>query len=161
AALMMQHQLVQRLLARGGDMLRVQERMEKLRRSAERLDLLINQMLDVSRITAEHLRLEPEAMDLAELVGHVIERVQDTATRQQSPIELRSEPELRGFWDRLRLEQVVTNLLTNAIKYGGGRPIEIKLRREGDDAVLAVTDHGIGIEPEQQKRIFERFERAV
>jgi signal transduction histidine kinase len=66
-----------------------------------------------------------------------------------------------GRWDSLRLEQVVTNLLTNALKYGAGRPIEVTV--EGDDthARLSVRDQGIGIAEEDAGRIFERFERAV
>jgi signal transduction histidine kinase len=67
---------------------------------------------------------------------------------------------VKGFWDRLRLEQVVTNLISNAIKYGKGRPIEIETRPDGADAVLTVTDHGLGIAPEDQQRVFQRFERS-
>ena len=161
AALMMQLQLLDRMMARDGDLTRVRERVEKLSRSAERLDLLINQMLDVSRIASARLRVEPEPMDLCELVREVVERFSDTAARAHSRIVLSGESKLAGTWDRLRLEQVMTNLLSNAIKYGAGKPIEIDVRIESDEAVVQVTDHGIGIEIEQQKRIFERFERAV
>jgi signal transduction histidine kinase len=66
-----------------------------------------------------------------------------------------------GRWDRLRLDQIVTNLLSNALKYGPGKPIEIRLQSHDSAAVLAVRDEGIGIPPEDQARIFERFERAV
>jgi signal transduction histidine kinase len=66
-----------------------------------------------------------------------------------------------GQWDRLRLEQVVTNLLTNALKYGAGRPVRLALEAEGGSARLCVQDEGIGIAPEAQGRIFEKFERAV
>jgi PAS domain S-box-containing protein len=161
AALMMQLQLLDRVMARDGDLTRVRERVEKLSRSAERLDLLINQMLDVSRITSARLRVEPEPMDLCELVREVIERFSDAAARAHSRIVLTGESRIGGTWDRLRLEQVITNLLSNAIKYGAGKPVEIDVRVEDGEAVLQVTDHGIGIEAEQQKRIFERFERAV
>jgi signal transduction histidine kinase len=67
---------------------------------------------------------------------------------------------LRGLWDRARLEQVVTNLLTNAARYGHGKPIDISLAQDGEAVRLVVRDHGIGIAPEDQQRIFERFERA-
>ena len=66
-----------------------------------------------------------------------------------------------GFWDRLRLEQVLSNLLTNAMKYGADAPIEVEISARGDAARMTVRDHGIGIHDEDQKRIFERFERAV
>ena len=68
---------------------------------------------------------------------------------------------LTGSWDRARLEQIVSNLVSNAIKYGEGLPIEITLDGADDTAVLAVTDHGIGIDDNNQQRLFERFEQAV
>jgi len=73
---------------------------------------------------------------------------------------VKGEP-ARGFWDRLRISQVVTNLLANAVKYGGGKPVEVEFGPEGDAAFLVVRDHGIGIDPADQPQIFERFERAV
>jgi signal transduction histidine kinase len=66
-----------------------------------------------------------------------------------------------GQWDRLRLEQVVTNLLSNAIKYGEGKPVEVEVAGDAVAVTLRVRDHGIGIAPEDRRRIFERFERAV
>jgi signal transduction histidine kinase len=66
-----------------------------------------------------------------------------------------------GSWDRLRVETVVTNLVSNALKFGGGKPVEVSLRRAGEVARLSVTDRGIGIAPEEQGRIFEKFECAV
>jgi signal transduction histidine kinase len=66
-----------------------------------------------------------------------------------------------GRWDRARIDQVLTNLLTNAIKYGGGHPIEVSLLAKGTQVTLAVHDHGIGIGSEDLNRIFGRFERAV
>jgi len=161
AALMMQLQTVDRMMSRDGDLAKARDRISKLMRSAERLDTLINQMLDVSRITSSRLRIDPEPLDLADLVRDVVERFTETATRARCRLEARIATHVTGVWDRLRLEQVVTNLLTNAIKYGAGKPIEIELRSEGVEAILEVVDHGIGIDLEQQKRIFERFERAV
>jgi signal transduction histidine kinase len=66
-----------------------------------------------------------------------------------------------GYWDRLRIEQVVDSLLSNAIKYGQGQPIDLTVERDGRRAVLTVQDRGIGIQGDQLERIFERFERAV
>jgi len=68
---------------------------------------------------------------------------------------------LPGSWDRLRIEQVVTNLVGNAIKYGAGRPIEVTIEALGETARISVLDHGIGISPEDEERVFGRFERAV
>jgi signal transduction histidine kinase len=71
------------------------------------------------------------------------------------------ETEVHGRWDRLRIEQMVSNLVSNALKYGQGKPVEAALWTEDGQAIIRVTDHGIGIDEEHQKRIFQRFERAV
>jgi signal transduction histidine kinase len=79
-------------------------------------------------------------------------------------VELRFEPPpepLILFGDRLRLEQVLNNLVTNAIKYGAGRPVQLSVKEQPDTAVITVRDQGIGIAPEDQARIFGRFERAT
>ena len=126
--------------------------------ATKRLVSLVENLLDVSRITAGRLDLEIEEMDFGQSVKAVIGRLESQATEHQ--ISARIE-RVTGSWDRLRLEQVVTNLLSNAIKYGNGNPIEIVL--DGDDrmAYLSVTDHGVGIEPADQKRLFQKFERVV
>ena len=81
--------------------------------------------------------------------------------RAGSPVTLTSDTSVVGAYDRMRIDQVLTNLLSNAMKYGGGKPIEVALRGAGGRARLSVTDHGIGIAREDRERIFERFERAV
>ena len=126
--------------------------------ASRRLTDLVETLLDVSRITAGRLDLEPEEIDFGQSIHTVLEGFKDLLTNRQVVTRV---ARVTGSWDRLRLEQIVTNLLSNAIKYGEGRPIEISL--EGDDAIasLAVTDHGIGIGAEDQARLFERFERAV
>ena len=95
------------------------------------------------------------------VVREVAGRFEVEANRAGSPLTLELPAAVPMQSDALRLEQVVTNLVDNAIKYGGGRPIEVRLRNEGDQAVLMVRDQGIGIPVEFQPRIFERFERAV
>jgi PAS domain S-box-containing protein len=126
--------------------------------AVRRLVRLVETLLDVSRITAGRLDLEPEPMDFGQAVHAVVSRFKDQLQERQLTTRV---ARTTGSWDRLRVEQIVTNLLSNAIKYGDGLPIEITL--EGDDGTvcLSVTDHGIGIEPENQSRLFERFERAV
>jgi signal transduction histidine kinase len=126
--------------------------------AVRRMSRLVETLLDVSRITAGRLDLEPEELDFGQAVHVVVDRFKEQLKERQIAMRVAT---LIGSWDRLRLEQVVTNLVSNAIKYGDGLPIEVSL--EGDDttAWLTVTDHGIGIEPDNQKRLFERFERAV
>ena len=95
------------------------------------------------------------------LVRSVAGRLTDQALKAGSALEVRMEEPLWGLWDRFRLEQVVGNLISNALKYGQGQPVEISVTKEDGWAVLAVRDRGIGIAPEDHTRIFERFERAV
>lgn len=121
---------------------------------------LVEALLDVSRISAGRLELQPEETDLAEVVREVVSRFSEQLTIAGCMLELRVMP-ASGRWDRLRLEQVVTNLLTNAMKFGRGRPIEISVEAETHAARLRVRDHGIGIDPAALGRIFDRFERAV
>jgi PAS domain S-box-containing protein len=138
---------------------RVRQRLQKAASAGMRLETLIGQMLDVSRITAGRLQLEREATSLDAIVREVMDRFAELAAASRCEVTLRLEP-VSGNWDRLRLEQVVNNLVSNAIKYGKGRPIEIETRAEGPDGILRVIDHGIGIPADDQHRIFERFERA-
>src|SRR5262249_35089830 len=105
--------------------------------------------------------LDPAPLDLAALVREVASHFDEQARLASSLIRIEAPDPVMGRWDRCRLEQVVTNLVCNAIKYGRGRPIEIGVSAAKDRAVLRVRDHGIGIDAEAQRRIFERFERAV
>jgi len=130
-------------------------------RQIERLTALINNLLDISRITAGRLDLDLEPVDLAAVAKEAAARFGEELARAGCVLELRAEGECVGRWDRLRLEQVVTNLLSNAAKYGAGRPIEIEVNGGEATARFSIRDHGIGIPAEHQARIFERFERAV
>lgn len=134
---------------------------EGLARQVKRLSALVNELLDVSRITSGRLRLAPEPVDLTALVRDVAARFEPEAGRAGSRLELAVADDVAGEWDRLRLEQIVSNLLSNACKYGEGRPIRIELRADGQGVALVVRDHGIGIDPVALERIFQRFERAV
>jgi PAS domain S-box-containing protein len=155
SALLMQVQLLQRTASPVG------EPIAKIARSGKRLERLISQLLDVSRISAGRLRLEPEPCRLAELVRGVVDHFADASAQAHCPVAIDVDERIEGEWDRLRIEAVITNLLSNAIKYGKGKPIEVDLRAVDGDAVLRVVDHGIGIDREHQTRIFQRFERAV
>lgn len=138
---------------------------DSLRRSmnhSERLGGLIRQLLDVSRIQMGKLELQLELVDLGKVVEEVVGRFAEQAAQAQCQLKVDIQPQpIVGYWDPLQLDQVTTNLLSNALKYGAGKPIEVTVSAVGGKAALTVKDHGIGISPTDQERIFGRFERAV
>ena len=135
--------------------------LEASEQQVDRLARLIEDLLDVSRIKEGRLTLQCEPFDLSKLVGELVERFRFEFERVGCKLETQIEPNVIGNWDRLRIEQAIVNLLTNAIKYGAGKPIVITLKTQAENAILSVQDFGIGIAKEDQMRIFERFERAV
>ncbi|WP_173346146.1 AAA family ATPase [Pseudoduganella dura] len=138
-------------------------RLRTLRRQGQRLERLVTELLDISRITSRQLQLELEEVELADIVRQVIERLEDSGEIAQagSALAVGCDAGIVGSWDRLRIEQVVTNLLSNALKYGEGKPVALRATSDGTEAVIEVTDHGLGIESAHLQRIFGRFERAV
>jgi signal transduction histidine kinase len=140
---------------------RLRRRLSAIRRQVVRLNQLVDQLLDVSQFVEGRLDLRPEELDLQALVIEAIDLMRDSAIRAGSPLLFRMRNEVIGHWDRIRLGQVVTNLLSNAIKFGCGRPIEVELDADAAHARLDVKDSGVGIPPQEQERIFERFERAT
>jgi signal transduction histidine kinase len=136
-------------------------RVRTLHRQTARLAHLVQALLDVTQVSAGKLALRREPIDLAEVVRDAMGRWRQALARAGCPLELRVDRSVLGEWDRLRVEQVIDNLLGNAVKFGAGKPVEIVLDATDGSAHLAVADHGIGISPDDQRRIFERFERAV
>ncbi|MBI2394121.1 MAG: AAA family ATPase [Deltaproteobacteria bacterium] len=126
-----------------------------------RLRGLVEQLLDVSRLTGGPLDLDRSGVDLAEVVREVVDRARAAIEASGSSVAIDAPGPVVGSWDRLRVEQVVTNLLDNAIKFGAGRPIEIRVEALPARARLYVRDHGLGIAPNAQARVFRKFERAV
>jgi len=139
---------------------RARAHVEACRKQVRTLSELIGDLLDVSRIMGGRFTLEFVEVELGALVREVASRHESQAEQAGCVLELALD-EVRGRWDRLRLEQVVTNLLDNAFKYGQGHPVRVRLTQGAGRAVLEVKDEGIGIEPAGLPRIFERFERAV
>lgn len=130
-------------------------------RQSGRMAQLIDRLLDVSRIQAGRLELQLEDVDLAAVVREMATQTAPEAARAGCLVTLKAEAPVVGRWDRPRLEQVVANLLSNAFKYGAGKPVQIEVVGAATFATLSVVDQGIGIPVERQGRIFERFERAV
>ncbi len=137
------------------------DRFAILARQTARLTVLVNTLLDVSGLEAGRIELDPRPVDFAGLVRRVANELTDELARSGSSVALSLPDELVGRWDPARLEQIVVNLMSNAAKYGAGRPIAVELA--GDDGVarLSVSDAGIGIAPADLPRIFGKFARAV
>jgi signal transduction histidine kinase len=140
---------------------RILAKLATFERQIGRLSNLIDHLLDVSRITAGRLELALEEVDLAAVVRDVADRFDDVLRRAECAVTVRAPGPMVGRWDKLRIEQIITNLLSNAAKYGSGRPIDVEVDGDGERARLMVKDHGIGIPAEDQARIFERFERLL
>jgi signal transduction histidine kinase len=157
-------QSLRRELERTGappDPSRLKEHVVVLQRQCKRLSTLAEGLLDVSRLEAGRLVLDLEYVDLSALVREVVSRFAGQASRTNTPLEVNAAEPVVGRWDRIRLEQVVSSLLSNAMKYGAGRPIRVSVDCIPTGARLTVRDEGIGISPEHLPRIFDRFERAV
>src|SRR5437764_10071612 len=140
---------------------RVPRLLEVIEQQDERLIKLMNNLLDVSRISEGRLELELDEVDLSAIVHDVVECFREEIARARCRLDIRAQDQVVGVWDRSRLEQVVTNLLTNALKYGAGTDVTICVSADATRARLAVADQGLGIAPEHVERIFGRFERAV
>jgi signal transduction histidine kinase len=152
--------VVQTLLRRRASGADPTPQLEAIGRQVQRLSRLIDDLLDVSRISAGRLRLDLTELDLAQVVAEVTARLESERQPGGAPLELDLRGPVRGRWDRLRLEQIAVNLLTNALKYGEGSPVTVTVSQDGEEAVLCVRDGGIGVPPAEQGRIFERFERG-
>src|SRR5437764_2212792 len=140
---------------------RVQRILTIIEKQDEQLIKLVNNLLDVSRLSEGRLELELEEVDLSAIVYDVAECFREEIARARCRLDIHAQPHVVGVWDRSRLEQVVTNLLTNALKYGAGTDVTISVSADATRARLAVADQGIGIAPQHVERIFGRFERAV
>ncbi|MBA3395316.1 MAG: response regulator [Deltaproteobacteria bacterium] len=136
----------------------VRHRGTKLAKQVARMSSLADQLLDVSQLATKRLELAHERFDLGALAREIVARITDEVPDARISIDAR---EVVGRWDQARIDQVVTNLVTNAIKYGDSKPVSVRVDGDATEAILTVADQGIGIATDDQARIFERFERAV
>jgi PAS domain S-box-containing protein len=163
--LLLQVQMLLRL-ARDGTLAeqpadRLVRMLENCERSVRQFGRLVRELLDVSRMVAGRLDLRPEEVDLAALAREVVVRFGPELAQAGCPVVVQADRPVVGRWDRLRLEQVLSNLLANALKFGPGRPVAVTVTAAEGHARLTVRDEGIGIAAADQARIFERFERAA
>ncbi|HEY8553697.1 MAG TPA: PAS domain-containing protein [Burkholderiales bacterium] len=163
-AISLQAQIIRRAIqpnAPANAIERVPALVDQMDRQVRRLARLVDDMLDISRLALGKLALHREAFDLAELAREIVERMAPEITVIGSTLSLDAPEPVVGHWDRFRIDQVLVNLLTNAARYGEGKPIEVTVRGSAALALLAVRDHGRGIAREDQDRIFQRFERVA
>jgi signal transduction histidine kinase len=132
-----------------------------VKRQVDRLTALVVEMLDVSRITDGRLQLSLGPVDLRDVIREVLDRFAPEIQRCHVTVRVNAPDPAPGIWDAARIDQVITNLISNALKYGAGRPIEVSVRVEASQAVVVVRDHGIGIPEDEQSKIFGPFARVV
>lgn len=128
--------------------------------SVDRIVHLVNDMLDISRVTTGKLSINPEPVDFSSMVKEVTERLYPYLELADVELKMDLDQDIRVKLDPFRIEQVLTNLLTNVAKYAPHAPVEVSTIKKDKYALLCVKDHGEGIGPEDQKRIFQRFERV-
>ncbi|HYF60273.1 MAG TPA: HAMP domain-containing sensor histidine kinase [Burkholderiaceae bacterium] len=160
-SLSMQLSLLHKVTSRSGD----QDAARRAERAGKALRHFVRRsgvLLDVARLNSGLFRLNPETVCLAETVGDVTDLLAEEARFRGVEIECAVSGPLIGWWDRQAIEQVLSNLLTNAIKYGAGRPVSVSAAATGDDTVqIVVRDRGPGISVADQQRVFGKFERLV
>jgi signal transduction histidine kinase len=130
-------------------------------RQVKRLTSLVSSLLDVSLIQSGRLPLTREPVDLAELARQVCARFADSLAKGGSELALAAPRPVLGHWDRAHLDQVLTALMSNAVKFGAGKPIDVVVEASGESARLVVRDQGIGIPADKLPTIFGRFQRAA
>ena len=141
---------------------RQDEYLRDIRDSGRHLLELINEILDLSKVEAGRMELDPARLPLLPVLEHGLAMVRERAERTGISLELTADPAVDTVWaDELKLKQVVLNLLTNAVKFtGAGGSVVVTARRDGDAAEVTVRDTGIGIAEEERERIFEAFQRG-
>jgi signal transduction histidine kinase/uncharacterized protein YoaH (UPF0181 family) len=164
-ALMLQFEVQKRRLKRSGsqalDVEAMKQFVDAANHHASQMGRLIEDMLDGARLSNGKLELIHERVDLGLLVQETLQKhvkeIQDAGAAVTTTVD----PAVIGSWDRSRIEQVISHLLSNALKYGQGKPVQVSVWRKNGQAVLEVSDSGMGISPDEQDRIFDRFARAV
>ena len=164
-SLSLQFQLQKRGMAKKDPSFLGYERISQLtdlgERLTKRLNVLVEDMLDVSRIRTGNLSIIKKEIDLSEVFQDVLERMTPVFTEANYQVPMFHQKEVKGSFDPYRMEQVFTNLISNAIRYGNGNPIEVEMFQKGNEVHFSLKDHGRGIPEEMKDKIFDRFERAV
>jgi PAS domain S-box-containing protein len=152
-------QLMQRIAGNPDGFAQMRGMIGRTREQLGRICTLVDRLLDVSRVRAGTFELYRETFNLDDLATEVVARFRGQYPTIAISMELDTNIEVR--WDRTRIDQALSNLMSNAVKYGEGAPIAVSARRAENQAVVSVKDHGIGMSAEDLERVFERFERAA
>ena len=142
-------------------MKKLPDRLDRVQKQADRVEELISRMLNVSAIAAGELGLLPQPVDLSVLATAMVAEFAESAKQANCELSLRVPTAVAGMWSPDHIQDVIRNLLQNAIKFGRGQPVQVEVGGDAQRAWVSVTDHGIGIAAADQERIFERFQRAV
>jgi signal transduction histidine kinase/PAS domain-containing protein len=134
--------------------------LRSLGRQVHRLSRLANQILDAIALTTQGIDLDVVPADLASIAGNVVARLAAESGPAARRVELSAPRPVPGSWDRPRLEQLVEELLSNALRFGRDGPVQVMVDRLGDTALLTVRDHGVGIAPDRLPTLFQRFDRG-
>lgn len=135
--------------------------LESVENQTKRLSKMINDLLSTSLITTGNLQLVYEKVDINNIISEILEEFSTRIQREGYEVVYTNKESITGQYDKIRIHQAISNLISNAIKYGNRKPIEVTLYRENNHALITVKDHGIGIHKEQYEKIFGLFERAV
>ncbi len=129
---------------------------------SKRMSRLINDLLDVSLIASDYFQIDPEEVNLTGLLKDVEMKFEVILAHKKIELIIKeNEENIIGYWDRVRIEQVISNLISNALKYGNSKPILVKTEIQKDCVLIKVKDRGIGIRPEDKDRIFKVFNRGL
>lgn len=139
---------------------KLRQMVDKDERQIRSLIRLIDDMLDVSRIRTGKLSIRPDRFDLGKLVASVVENFAPQMEASGCKLLFQRPEPIVGVWDEFRIEQVLANLLTNAMRYGAGKPVQVNVSATPATACIEVRDQGIGISQKSLERIFCQFERA-
>ena len=139
---------------------RLRQMVDKDERQIQSLIRLIDDMLDVSRIRTGKLSIRPSRADLGKLAASVVENFAPQMEASGCTLLFQRPEPIIGVWDEFRIEQVLANLLTNAMRYGAGKPVQVSVSATPEGACIEVCDQGIGISQKSLERIFCQFERA-
>lgn len=144
-----------------GDLNQVQASVNRAKDQTERMRRLVDRLLDVSQLARGRLKLELEQGDLDEVVKEAVERFTEVASNAKCEVRLTALSKISARIDRFRLDEAIGNVISNAIKYGAGKPVTVDLKTKDGKAILVVQDRGIGIPEKDLSRVFGRFERTT